>query len=152
MTFKYIFNTNSTKFHHHSTYSTCFSEYYSSKVKKWFHIIEMGYFMIFPKVYFHLAVKYLFSNHSNSQELLLKIYYKVNKVHYTSEICIETPQNTAKMYIKRVYFFGWRPRIWWSPPCKHDLHAIFKMVQHLWSTFNFDTFLVFSQGDLKIFR
>ena len=68
----------------------------------------MGYFMIFPKVYFHLAVKYLFSNHSNSQE----IYYKVNKVHYTSEICIETPQNTAKMYIKRVHFFGWRPRIW----------------------------------------
>ena len=61
-------------------------------------------------------------------------------------MCKETPQNTAKMYIKRVYFFGWRPRIWWSPPCKHDLHAIFKMVQHLWSTFNFDTFLVFSQG------
>ena len=80
--------------------------------------------------------------------LLLQIYYKLNKVHYTSEICIETPQNTAKMYIKRVYFFGWRPRIWWSPPFKPDFHAISKMVQHLWSTFNFDTFLVFSQGEI----
>ena len=67
------------KFHHHSTYSTCFSEYYSSKVKKWFHIIEMGYFMIFPKVYFYLAVKYLFSNHSNSQEL--KLVFKWNNLY-----------------------------------------------------------------------